>query len=1601
MVNQGTGNTTITLGPQNFSGRGNWTLNKSVTFVTGAGGGGSYINYDQGKITGNTGGGTVTFSAGTLGIYIGRPGGPSDLVAPIAMTTGTMASMGVDSFGVGNPLTMSGTAAWSLQNNNHTLSTLTGVSGNSISLGSATLTLSNGSDATFAGIISGTGSIVKTGTATETFSGANTYTGGTSVNVGTLNISGSASSTASGIGAPTNANPVTVATGATLTFSDAAIGAYFANSFSGGGTVNQNNGSGIGVRLAGNWTGFTGTYVQQPSTRFLMWDSGFTGGSTSKWQLNASTGGGGIFSAVEYGTNVAWTPGFNSGTTNTINLGELSGTSTATNLGNFTNQTNQTGTTTFSVGALNTNSSFAGIITNTVPGSSAFTSSTVNLTKIGTGRLTLSATNTYIGTTTVSAGTLQAGSSNSVFGTNSAVSLANVASAILDLNNFNVSIGSLAGGGNIGGNVTLGTGVLTVGGANTNTTYSGTISGMAGSLVKTGTGTLSLNNTNSYTGGTTLQSGTLAEDSAQPYGTGSITVTGNSTIASMAGAIQATVSNNILINAGNTLSLNSSNFGQTFTGVISGAGNLSTASSGTTTLTATNTYTGTTSIPSGTLQLSGGGSLGSGSYAAAIASTGTFQFSSSADQTFSGTFSGTGALIKDTSSASTLTLSGTTSYTGNTTVSAGKIAFRNSYSSGNLTITNPGIIELFVNAGILDFASSTISGTGTLIKTGAGTARWGVQVLTMSLGNGSLIDIKAGTLDAGSSANDIWTANKSSLNVAAGATLTEISYGAAVFDALTGSGNISMDGTNNFTVGINNQLAGPYNSTGTSSYSGILSQTGNFIKSGTGTQVLSGTNTYTGTTTINGGTLIIGGTGSLGSGNYAGAIANAGTLTYSSSANQTFSAAFSGAGSLIKDTNNSTLTFSGTTSYSGTTTLSAGTISLSGVGNGFVSSTSIATGTTLNLNSTNTTVDTMTLGLNNAGTQFSGTGTITKTGTGWVQGDNNVFVNFNGTINIQAGTLGSGMARGDFGNATSPMVVDISAGAKFDLRGSGANSAQINQLTGSGSVVDTWNGAGAAGDTLTIGTNNGSSTFDGLIKGAGGGTNNTSDDAGIINLIKAGTGNLTLTGANTYKGSTTINGGTLKLKGSSPRIASTTFNNATMEFQQTTSGFGNRSSLSWSVSGAGTYNFNSNANAAGTSNGGWVAFGCTAPANYFTGTGPVNVNSGVLARDCTNVDTFNSSSDYTIAANAVFAAGRGGNSIIGGLNGAGDVCACWSGGSTGSITIGNGNKDGNFSGILHGNGNATDGDINGGILNVVKTGTGIQLLSGVNTYTGSTTVSGGSLVLGDGIATGNIIPATNLITNNSALTYNTPSNITHSGVISGTGTFTKQGTGTLTLTGNNTYTGNTTISGGTLYMSGTGKIYSNLGWAARTITINTGTTAQIDRWYLDNGFGQVLYTAGNLVLNNGTIRYMGSGDTVCASATDPNCGRAFTIGATGATLDSATAGQTWEITKYNAGEGYPLSSNGGALTLTGSGNGIIDKVIPGAGAIIKSGTGTWRLNGANTYTGGTTINGGTMVCGSVSAFGNGTVTVNAGGTLNINGCGMTNLVVNNGGVVIP
>ncbi len=191
--------------------------------------------------------------------------------------------------------------------------------------------------------------------------------------------------------------------------------------------------------------------------------------------------------------------------------------------------------------------------------------------------------------------------------------------ATLDLNGATQQIGSLSGVA--GSSVLLGSGTLTLGGNNTSTTFSGVISG-SGGVVKAGSGTFTMEGANTYAGATTITTGILkiGANNVLPYGAGKGAVsisTGakldlsgfNQTINGLSGS--GTVDNTV---AGSpVLTLGANDATATFSGIIQNtAGSLALikTGAGTIALAGTNTYSGSTSVNSGVLEVRNAAALG-------------------------------------------------------------------------------------------------------------------------------------------------------------------------------------------------------------------------------------------------------------------------------------------------------------------------------------------------------------------------------------------------------------------------------------------------------------------------------------------------------------------------------------------------------------------------------------------------------------------------------------------------------------------------------------------------------------------------------------------------------------------------------------------------------------------------------------------------------------------------------------------------------------------------------------------------------------------------------------------------------------------------------
>ncbi len=423
----------------------------------------------------------------------------------------------------------------------------------------------------------------------------------------------------------------------------------------------------------------------------------------------------------------------------------------------------------------------------------------------------------------------------------------------------------------------------------------------------------------------------------------------------------------------------------------------------------------------------------------------------------------TGTLTKQ--GTGTLTLSGANTYSGATTISGGTLKLQNSYASSGFAISSGAVLDLNVASGSRDGASTTFSGAGTLLKTGAGTSVWGGGAATFSLGSGSLIDVQEGVLIGGSNANEVWTNNKSDLNVASGATFKTVEANVRV-NKITGTGTIGTGyngaGYANLTIGVDN---------GSSTFGGVIQNTdnnssfvGNLVKAGSGKITLAGNNTYKGTTTVSGGTLEFSGNNTIGA-----VTANGGSVSFTggtTAINGNLSQTMDG-GHAITITN-STVTmnqlYSGAndlTSLGMAFTIGAGA-DVTATGGVFSQTWRGSGGMFLN----GGTLRTPYLAANSSTTSFL---------------NDRAYIHFNGTKIVAT--------------ANQSNFIQLVGGVNYGNE----NFAKLESTT----TFDT------AGYGIGIGVE---------LRGTGG-------------LTKDGTGTLTLSGANTYTGATTVNAGKLVVNG--------------------------------------------------------------------------------------------------------------------------------------------------------------------------------------------------------------------------------------------------------------------------------------------------------------------------------------------------------------------------------------------------------------------------------------------------------------------------------------
>jgi autotransporter-associated beta strand protein len=356
--------------------------------------------------------------------------------------------------------------------------------------------------------------------------------------------------------------------------------------------------------------------------------------------------------------------------------------------------------------------------------------------------------------------------------------------------------------------------------------------------------------------------------------------------------------------------------------------------------------------------------------------------------------------------------------------------------------------------------------------------------------------------------------------------------------------------------------------------------------------------------------------------------------------------------------------------------------------------------------------------------------------------------------------------------------------------------------------------------------------------------------------------------------------------------------------------------------------------------------------------------------------------------------------------------------------------------------------LDGGILSVAQLANG-----GLPCALGAGGIEPANLVLNNG--TFRFIGPTNSTdrgaTLNDSVFVDTPSStnvLIVGGTLEGSGAFTKTGVGTLALSGVNSFSGGVTVSGGTLSLgqtaaAGSGTIildggtlllgaagapatYANAVNVASASTISvsgsgnnnqasSGTWTGSAPLSLNVGGGGTFAFRGNIEGYSGTITLAGAGSLRFYNTTTGSSAAAFDMGSGTAVIFTRDGG-TFSLGSLTGGTGtilrgaassanpttFSIGGNGTSTTYSGT---IANGTQGGAAtvAVIKTGTGTFTMTGANTYSGATTVNAGTLLVNNSTGHGTGsnTLTVANGGTLGGTGFVRGLVIVNAGGTIAP
>ncbi len=470
------------------------------------------------------------------------------------------------------------------------------------------------------------------------------------------------------------------------------------------------------------------------------------------------------------------------------------------------------------------------------------------------------------------------------------------------------------------------------------------------------------------------------------------------------------------------------------------------------------------------LEVAGGVNLG----------TRTLTVQATGDVILSGVISGTGGIVKTNVGMLSMMGGNSNTYTGSTMVNQGTVELSKTGTAviGPLIVgdgigsPNADVVRFTRNSQLASSTAVTINSSGLLdLDSFTGV----VGSLTMTGGNAA-----TGTGSLGLNGNLAVNA------ASAQATIT---------------GNLSLQGaTRTFNVANGSAPIDLLVSAVIANGSG----TGGILKTGGGRLHFAVSNTYSGTTAIDDGVLAIFSASGLGTTNQ-GTVVNSGA----------------------------TLSINGVSGSSETLNLAGGTLAADAGSNYWTGSVQL---------SNNSSITTATNAVLNLSGVISGTGEITKGGDGALIFSGALNNTYSGVTTVNQGVLqlskttsnavpgalviGNGTGGPDADVVRLDAIQQISLGSDVTVNSSGlldlkGSSDSIASLAGNGHIE-----TGGAAALLSVGHDNTSTSFGGIISGSGG-------------FAKAGSGILVLSGDNTYSGPTSVNAGSLLVNGSQPGSAVT------------------------------------------------------------------------------------------------------------------------------------------------------------------------------------------------------------------------------------------------------------------------------------------------------------------------------------------------------------------------------------------------------------------------------------------------------------------------------